>query len=249
MAATRFLPRRLDTAFSRLAGPESLKSILALGGGPEYVSYWDDFVGSPSGTWPDTANWSYPATVGTGTEVIGVTAARGGTLTCTTANTSGNGAYQYLGLNWRGTEGIYYVCRAKIDNVATAKFEIGLSDSLTGEGVVATKATPTFTATDGAVFVFDTADDTNVTFITANAGVVGANVDSSFTVVNDTFFIVEIVAQGGFAAGYLNGQYVGGGAITATAALTPGVGATTRAAATRTLTVDYQGCIGPRNAI
>ena len=247
--AIRFLPQRLDVAFSRMAFPEHLKALIALQGGPEHVAYWDDFVGSPTGTWPSNANWMYPATVGTGTEVIGITAGLGGTLTCTTGGTSGNGAYQHVGLNWRGTEGIYYACRFKVDSAATVKFELGLTDSITNEGAINAKASPTFTATDAAVFCFDTVDDTNLTFMTVNAGAAGANTDMGTTPTLTSYNIAEIRVQGGFASGYINGQYVGGGALTTTAPLTPYVGCTTRTGSTRTLTVDWQACVGPRFAV
>ena len=248
MAAVRFLPRLLN-AHGKFAGPEHLRSLLTLPGNPEYISFWDDFLGTGAGTWPASQHWSYPATIGTGTEVIAVvTAAIGGVLTMTTGGNSGDGAYQALGLHWRGTEGIYFIARAKLTAATTAKFEIGLSDSITGEGVVATKATPTFTGTDGAVFVYDTVDDTNVTFITANGGVVGANVDKGGLTLTD-YHVFEVVVQGGFASGYIDGRYIGGGAISTTAPLTPLVGVTTRVAATRTLSVDYIGCIGPRAAV
>lgn len=245
-------PSNVRNAFKRMAsgaGADNLKTLIALAGNPAMVGYWDDFVGSPTGTWPANANWMYPATVGTGTEVIGITAGLGGTLTCTTGGTNGNGAYQTFGLNWRGTEGVYYIARVKIDSIATAKWEAGLTDSLTAEGAIATKATPTFTATNCAVFAFDTSDDTNITFITANGGVVGANADSVVTLAADTYVTLEIRVLGGFAVGYVNGIQCGaGGAISATAPLTPYVGATTRATATRTLTCDFQGAVGPRIA-
>ena len=246
MPRVKFLPRRLDMAMSRLARSENIKDLLVHTVNPAYTVWADDFVGSPTGTWPANANWMYPATVGTGTEVIGITAALGGTLTCTTGGTSGNGAYQYVGRNWRGTDGIYFIARVKIDDITTSKFEVGLTDSITNEGAIATKATPTFTASDCAVFVRDTSDDTNLTFITAAGGTVGANADATFTVASDTYMTLEIVVQGGFASGYVNGALVGSGAVTATTTLTPGFGATTRAAATRTLTVDYGVCVGPK---
>lgn len=248
-----YMPSNVRNAFKRMAsgaGADNLKTLIALQGNPAMVGYWDDFVGSPTGTWPANANWMYPATVGTGTESILITAGLGGTLTCTTGSNSGDGAYQTFGLNWRGTEGVYGIWRVKLDNIATAKFECGFTDSLTNEGVVATKATPTWTATNGAVFCFDTVHNTSVDFMSVNGGVTGANAAGSglFTLVADTYATFEIRVLGGFCAGYVNGQFVGGGAISATAPLTPFVGATTRTTATRRLTTDFQGAVGPRIA-
>ena len=249
----RFLPRNLRGAWGRLAsgaGADNIKNLLALAGNPDYPSYWDDFIGQTAGTWPASANWGYPATNGTGTEVIGITATTfGGALTLTTGANASDSALQKFGRHWRGTEGIYYIAKFNLDAITTAKFEVGLADAITGDtGMVATKATPTHTGTDYAVFAFDTTDDTNVTFITAAAGATGANADWSGTLVAGTDIVVEIVVRGAFASGYVNGQYVGGGAMTAATLLTPHLMVLTRTTATRSLVVDYQGCIGPRAA-
>lgn len=247
----RFLPRNLRGAWSRLAsgaGADNVKNLLALAGNPDYISYWDDFIGQSAGTWPASANWGYPATNGTGTEVIAIgTSAFGGTLTLTTGASSADTAVQKVSRSWRGTEGIYYISKFNLADVSNSKFEVGLADAITGDtGMVATKATPTHTGTDYAVFCFDTTDDTNVTFISAAAGATGANADWSGTLSAGVDIIAEIVVRGAFVSGYINGQYVGGGAITATTLLTPHLMVKTNTTATRLLTVDYQGCIGPR---
>lgn len=247
----KFLPRNLRGAWGRLAsgaGADNIKNLLALAGNPDYISYWDDFIGQTAGTWPASANWGYPATNGTGTQTVAIDAtAFGGTLRLTTDTNTGDTSLQKFGRHWRGTEGIYYIARFNIDDITTARFEVGLSDAITGDtGMVATKATPTHTGTDYAVFCFDTVDDTNVTFISAAAGVTGANADWSGTLVAGTNIVVEIVVRGAFCSGYINGQYVGGGAITATTLLTPHLMAGTRTGGARVLVVDYQGCIGPR---
>lgn len=251
MPLTRFLPRRLDKAFQRgeFSDGTNNKSLFAASlSNPEYVVYFDDFLGQTAGTWPASANWGYPATVGTNTEVIGIAANNvGGALTCTTAGTSGDSAYQYVGRHWNATNGFYFICRFKIDRITNAKFEVGMGDSVTRDSAIATKATPTFNASDGAWFVFDTTANTNVTFITAKAGVVGSNADSTITLAADTYITVEIVGAGGQVRGYVNGVEAGGtGDITGATALTPGFGCLTRTASTSTLTVDYAGCIGPR---
>ncbi len=251
MPQTRYLPSRLDKAFQRasFADGNNLKALVATSlSNPDYVSYFDDFVGQTAGTWPASANWGYPATVGTNTEVIGISAnAIGGELAVTTAATTNDSAYQYVGRHWKGTNGFYFICRAKLDRITNAKFEIGMGDSVTRDSAIATKATPTFNATDGAWFAFDTTDDTNITFITAKGGVAGSNADSVFAIAADTYFTLEIVAEGGQARGFVNGIEAGGtGLITAATALTPGVGCVTRTGSTSTLTVDYLGCFGPR---
>lgn len=242
MANVDFLPRRLQTAFSDLSVSERVKALLALQGNPEYNAWWDDFHG-------DQLDAKYAASVGTGTQVVGVTAARGGTATLTTGASASDSAGLALGLHWDGSTGIYFAARGQVDDITTMKFELGLTDDAgsTDEatGAVNVKATPTFAATDCAVFVFDTDDDTNLTFV-SNGGTTDANSDSALTLVNATYFIVEIVVSGGACSGYVNGTYVGGGNITAATDLTPWLFVMTRTTATRTLTVDWMACLGPR---
>src|SRR5512146_433332 len=241
MASLKFMPRKLQTAFSRLAMPEAAKAILTLVDNPEYCVWTDDFIG-------DALDARYASSVGSGTEVVGITAGVNGLLTVATqGNADGDTAGVGLGLHWEGALGVYFAAYVKLNPITNAKFEIGLTDSTADDGAIDVKATPTFTATDCALFVYDTTDDTNVTFITCANGTVGANVDSTFTLAADTFFWVEIVVQDGQASGYINGQYVGGGAITSTAPLTPWFYAGAVGAATGvTTTCDWLGIIGPR---
>lgn len=242
---TRFLPRRLNTAFGRLAFPESLKALMVLQDTPGYVSYFDHFLGQGAGIWPASQRWSYPATVGTGTEVIAQsTAALGGVLSVGTGGNDNDSAVQTLGLHWRGTEGFYYIAKVKLSSVASIKFEVGVKDAITGEGTVNAKTTPTFTATDGACFIFDTDHNTELAFISVNAGVVGANGVSVLTM-DTNYHIFEIVGQGSQVAGYADGKLVGGGAITSTAPLTPYLMTVARSASARELLADYQGMVGP----
>jgi hypothetical protein len=255
MPATDFLPRKLYNAFSRIGAlGEPTKGLIALQGNPEYVSFWDDFMGTRSGTWP--AGTPYASTVGTNTEVIGITQAIGGTMTLTTAAADGDTAGQGFGLNWNGDSGFYFIARAKMSRITLSKFEIGMTDAVNDDGAVDVKATPTFTATDCALFVFDRTDDANVTFV-SNGGTADGNADASnFTLVADTYFVVEIVGRGATdttgdnVAGYINGQLVGSGNINGANALTPWfyTETLTGASAAVTFTVDYWGCIGPRNA-
>lgn len=267
MPATDFLPRRLYNAFSRAGAlSDGLKGIIALQGNPEYVSFWDDFTGTRSGTWP--AGTPYAATVGTNTEVIGITQARGGTMTVTTAAADGDSAGQGFGLNWSGDDGFYFIAKLKISRITLSKLEIGMTDAVGDDGAVALKSGPTFTATDCALFVFDRTDDAEVTFM-SNGGTTDANKDADgllgavdFDIAADTYFIVEIVGMGPTTAtgasttgdnvaGYINGQYVGSGNINGASALTPWVYTETLAGASAlvTVTVDFWGVVGPRAAL
>lgn len=247
--ALKFLPTKLQTAFARHAAPESERSLLAmLDGNPAFIHYWDDFIGASAGAWPASQKWSYPATVGTNTEAISqTTAALGGALTLTTSATSGDSAVQAVGLHWRGTEGYYALFRAKMNSIASAKFEVGMIDAVTRDQNINAKATPTFISTDGACFIFDTTDDTNLTFITVNNGVVGANIDVANFTMDTNNHIFEIVGRGGQVRGFVDGRDIGGGAITSTTPLSPYAASVTRTAGAKTILVDYMGCVGPRS--
>lgn len=254
MVAGLYLPRKLDRAFAEMGETsERVKALLTLHGSPEYVSYWDDFLGDSAGTWPASANWGYPATAGTGTEVITLEASAGGVLLLTTGANASDSAGQGVGLHWTADNGFYFITRFQLDTLASSKFEVGMTDALTDDaGAVDTKATPTFTATDCAIVVRDTTDDTNVTFV-SNGGTTDANADWSGTFAAATYYIVEIVGGGPTSTtgdnvtAYINGQRIGSGNINGATLLTPWVHVTTRTTATRGLSVDYLGCIGRRS--
>ena len=170
MPATDFLPRRLYNAFSRGGFlSEPLKGLLALQGNPEYVSFWDDFLGTRGGTWP--ASTPYAATVGTGTGVIGITQAINGTMTLTTGATDGNTAGQGFGLNWSGDNGFYFIARVSVDRIMACKFETGMTDAVNDDGAVLDKSAtpPTFTAADCGLFCYDTTDNVLLSFM-SNGG-------------------------------------------------------------------------------
>ncbi len=248
----KFLPRNLDKAWRRMAsgsGVDNVKSLLLFQNNPGYTVYWDDFVGQGAGTWPASQNWSYPATQGTGTEVISVSTAQlGGHLSVASGTSIADTAIQTVGLHWRGTEGWYMINRAKIGSISNAKMEIGVIDALTRVQAINAKATPTFIATDAACFIFDTTEDTALTFITVNNGVVGSNNDVTGFVMDTAFHVYEMVGSpSGFISGYVDGIQAGGtGAITVTAPLSPYACSVARTTASVVVSVDYMGMVGPK---
>lgn len=253
MATGLFLPRRLQDAYKRLAIPEAAKSILLMGGSPEFGVWSDHFIGDSAGTWPADANYGYPATVGTGSEVIALAGGIGGTLTLTTGANANDSAGQAVGLHWSGDRGFYFLARVQLDTLASSKFEVGLVAAVTGDtGAVDNKATPSFRATIGAncaVFCRDTTEDSALTFL-SNGGAADGNADWPGTFNAAQYYWLEIVGSGPSVTtgdnvtGYVNGQRVGSGNIDGSAALTPWFYVQTLTTATRTLTVDYGGCIG-----
>lgn len=247
-----WLPRRLDRAFSRLAFPEAAKSLLVQNS-PEFCTWADHFAGDSAGTWPADANWGYPATVGTGTEVIQLAGGIGGTLTLTTGASANDSAGQAVGLHWSADRNFYFLSRVQLDTLALSKINVGMVAAVTGDtGAVDVKSTPSFRATIGAncaVFCRDTTEDTALTFL-SNGGTTDGNADWSGTFNAAQYYWIEIVGQGPTTTtgdnvvGYVNGQRVGSGNIDGSAALTPFFYVETLTTATRMLTVDYGGCIG-----
>ena len=62
MPATDFLPRSLHNAFSKTGWQtDPLKGLMALQNNPEFDSYFDNFLGTRSGTWP--AGTPYASTI------------------------------------------------------------------------------------------------------------------------------------------------------------------------------------------
>ncbi len=259
MPAVDFLPRRLYNAFDRMGfGSDPLKGLIALQGNPQFVSVWDDFTGTRTGSWP--AGTDYAATVGQGTEAIGITQAINGTMTLTTDTNGSDSAGQGYGLNWSGDTEFYFITRFKsATRITDMKFEVGVTDSVGDDGAVDQKATtPTFTATDCAIFVFDTTDTgVGPSFVT-NGGAVDADADWSGTLTNDEYLVVEMVGGGPTTSTgastlgdtvscFVNGQLVGSGNIDGSAPLTPWWYIEDLATSAATvLTVDYWGMIGPR---
>lgn len=244
MADIDYLPRRIQTAWSRSAVPESVKAQLLLHGNPEYCSYWDDFLG-------DSIHDLYPANGGTGTQAVGVTAADNGTLTVATqGNQATDSAVQSgPGLHWDGDRGIYFATRFKVSAVTSVKFSVGLTDEQTDSGPINSKASATFNVSDFVGISFDTADDTLLT-VQSNGGSTDLNADSSpaFTVAADTYLILEVVVKGNNASVFVNGTQIGGGAdvVEGGVNMMPIWYIEQNDTAARTLTADWYVIIGPR---
>lgn len=241
MADIDWLPSRVDAAWDRLALPENVKAILSLQGNPAYAAWFDHFLG-------DAVNGIYPSNGGTGTQVVGITAAVGGTLTLTTqGNQATDSAIQsILELNWDGDHGFYFACKAKVSTLTDVKFSIGMSDAQADTGPINSKGSATFHASDLAAFSFDTADDTNLTLQT-NGGSTDLNFDTSHTMVADTYTIFEIKAQNNHVSFFINGKYVGGGAeiIEGGVAMQPYFYIEQNGAGAVTMTVDWVAIGGP----
>ncbi len=142
--------------------------------------------------------------------------------------TAANDKYagQGVGLQWSGDQGVLGEFLVKMPaTITTMKFEVGFSDADDIAGVVLQKATTsTVTATDGAVFVFDTDDDTNIGFVSAKASTTVETQDIAALVASKTYrFAVRI--EGDSVSAYIDGTEVAGHAngIEGGTAITPWV--------------------------
>lgn len=233
-------PRRLPRAMRRFAssdGNEHLKTLLTANN-PYYQTLYDDFVGAAV----NTSKWA--AVGGTGTPARAInSAANVSQMKLTTTTASADSCIQASALQWNG-KGTYFFATLQLDVITTAKFEVGLSDSLTAQGMVNVKATPTANGTNFAVFCLDTTANANVDFMTGNAGTPANNGTWGGTFAAATNINVEVVVENGHAKGYINGQLVGSGPIATTAALTPWFYLKTLTTAARNLSVEAVACVG-----
>ncbi len=132
-------------------------------------------------------------------------------------------------------------------DITTLKVEAGVTDATADAGAVNVKATPTATATDYGVFVFDTDDDTALAFHSAKAGTIVATEGVDTLSASDKLYMAVRV-QGDNVEAYYQANSMrspvkvavhgGSAGIEGGSALTPWVFAQARAgAASRTVTL------------
>lgn len=106
-------------------------------------------------------------------------------------------AGQGLGLQYTGDRGVLAEFLFETPAaISTIKIECGLSDADDDAGAVSGKSGPTFTATDFAVLVFDTDDNTDFDFIHAKAGVGAAVEQSDFDLAISTIYYATVRVTG-----------------------------------------------------
>ena len=143
---------------------DSLRSVMRQVQGWDVVYDFDDFLNAV-----DDAEITdrYPAVVtGTDGSIDAVTTGISGEATIDVGDGATSGDNEYGGwplgnLQYKGDLNAFVVARIKIGPaIATSKVEFGFTDAITGDaGAVNVLATPTATADDCAVWVYDT-DDT-----------------------------------------------------------------------------------------
>lgn len=193
--------------------------------------------------WGDTLHTLYPAakTNGASAAVTFTADNANGFLELVSGTDLAGYAGQGLGLQFTGDRGILFECIVRTPAaITTMKFEVGLTDTVVDDaGAINVKATPTFNATDCAVIVFDTTDDTNFAAISAKAGVGTATQDITAVVpAVSTTYRIGIRVETDSVSYWINGTQVAGhaNAIEGGTKLTPWVFCQARAGtASRTL--------------
>ena len=182
--------------------------------------------------WGDALLSLYPSskTDGVGAEVTFAEHNANGYLSLVTGTDNDGYAGQGMGLQFTGDRGIlaeFVVTTPSV--VTTFKMEVGLSDADDDGGAINVKATPSFTATDCAVFVVDTDDDANIGFVSAMAGAGVATQDIQAIAASTTYrFAIRV--EGDSVSAWINGNQVAGHAagIEGGSKLTPWVFAQSR---------------------
>lgn len=164
--------------------------------------------------WGDEIDTIYPSAKTSGGSITFAADNENAYLSIVANSGSGNYAGQGLGLTFTGDRGILMEAIIQLPAAITSfKFECGLTDSHTDDaGAVNQKRdTTTSNATDFAVIIMDTTDDTSFAFISANGGTVQSTQDiTAHLPILSTTYRIAIRVEGDSVAGYINGTQVGG---------------------------------------
>jgi len=164
------------------------------------------------------------------------------------SGTTENGyAGQGVGMNWTGDRGV--LMQAIITTYQTItewKWECGVTDNDQDAGAVNVKATPSATAADYGVFVFDTDDDTSIAFHSAKAGTITAT-EGITTCVASTTYRLAVRVQGDNLVAYINGEVVAehGNGIEGGSGITPWAFSQTRNTTSKILKLNRWGMNQP----
>ena len=238
--------QRLDRRFGRGSKDAEFLSLMSWNRSGWEEDFQGDLFssGAAPGMYQSTASGAASATAAISADVV-----NGAALL--DAGTDDNGRSDLTwGLHYQAQLGALYVARFSINVITTRKFEVGFTDTVSGTdaGAVATKATPTFNATNFCGLVYDTDDDTNVTLIGAKAGVAATVADLDFTLVAATYYYFGVAlfdendAALGFvlnADGRLLDKKTITSAVTSTTLLTPWLFVQNRAGNAGSMTLDW----------
>ena len=156
----------------------------------DMVHYFDDFLGDEirgSGGTPGIYE------LNTHTDgVLSILADQTNGVAELSASTGAGGDDEYAfialpELNWTAQQNAVMAVRLNIDAITTVKIEVGFTDVTTDNGAVNVLATPTGTADDCAVWVFDTDDTAYWQCFGNKAGTEATKIEDGLAPVADTF--------------------------------------------------------------
>ena len=213
-----------------------------------YCRWIDDFVGDLiADEWTPLAGIDSPAAA----PAI-LTSGNCGIIAFTTGDagdTFANDSSQLSShLNWKASNGGLFVeARLKcVSSVANIGLNFGFTDTSALEMPITLSGTTlTTNASDAAVFVFDTAADTdvlNIQGVKANSDTALLAATGALAPTADTWFTLGVgIDSSGTASFYYNRAFVGqvANAVTTSVALTPTIGYVTRTTASKVLYCDY----------
>jgi hypothetical protein len=212
------------------------------------VFNYDDFIGvAITGVWDvqkgsDAACANFAVLAGTKSGVIRATTGAGAGATMAV-----NGVQLDQGLHYTAANGgTTFEAAVKISAITNVSLFVGLTNEVGTLQAPATLSVATFTfnAADCVGFLFDTAATTVTVRAVGNAASVAPTaIDSGLALVAATYMIFRIELDSlGNATFFINGNQVGSPmalAVTAATLLTPVIAGFARAAASRTVDVDY----------
>jgi len=155
------------------------------------------------------------------------------------------------GRHFRGDQNPVMICRLTVDVITSVKIEVGFRDAITttaaAHNVVDVRATPTFTATDGVVWILDTNDNVYWEGVAVANGTAATTVEAAISPVASTFEYLQVALVDGvafYSRFDANGRRTYGpiaqaAAVTATVLLAPFVCVEARNASSKELFVDY----------
>lgn len=238
MPSTDPLPKAFSRSIKRsyAAGEGARLALLALD--PRMHVLYDHFLG-------DLIQDEYAAAKTNG--ISAASSVASSRLTHVTGTDDNGYAGNGFGLFWKGDLGVFMETMAVLPAaITTLKFEAGLSDAHDDAGAVNAKATPTATATDFGVLIFDTDDNTEFDFITQKASGVAAAKENILTLAANQVLKMGFRAQNDVIEALVNDVVKGGfGPIEGGSLLTPWLFAQARAgSASRTMLWEYLFVIG-----
>lgn len=229
-----------------VTGGESLIS-LAHANTADRVEFYDDFLGKAIG-----ATWGVQKGSDGGTVNFAFLAGTSGLVRATTgADAAGtmatNGVQLDHALNWTAANGgLVFETSLKLSAITNVAVFAGFTNQVSSLQMPATLSVATFTgnAADCVGFLFDTSATTvTIRCVGYKATVAATPIDTSIAFVAATLLRLKVgVDANGTATFFINGAQVGApmaNAITVATALTPSITAASRAAATRTVDVDF----------